>query len=135
MSERKVVTAATRRARQMMFGGLALGHVVGITIIGLGLAIEAVGCGTGGLVARGERRVRGGECRGKGGVEAPALSGPEGQGRSRHCSLPCLRPAWPLSHVPVTIAIVAAESALSTFHRRFIDEKSGLTLSSLGRVP
>lgn len=42
MSERKVVTAATRRARQMMFGGLALGHVVGITIIGLGLAIGGV---------------------------------------------------------------------------------------------
>ncbi|AQP47229.1 hypothetical protein BW730_06645 [Tessaracoccus aquimaris] len=42
MSERKVVTAATRRARQMMFGGLVLGHVVGITIIGLGLAIGGV---------------------------------------------------------------------------------------------
>lgn len=42
MIERKVVTAATRRARQMMFGGLVLGHVVGITIIGLGLAIGGV---------------------------------------------------------------------------------------------
>ncbi len=38
MSERRV-TAATRRAKQMMMGGLVFGQVVGLTVIGLGLAI------------------------------------------------------------------------------------------------
>lgn len=38
MSERKV-TAATLRARQMLLGGLVLGHAIGIGIIGLGFAI------------------------------------------------------------------------------------------------
>lgn len=41
MSERRV-TAATVRARQMLVGGLALGHGVGIAIIGLGFAIGGV---------------------------------------------------------------------------------------------
>lgn len=39
MAERRVVTAATKRARQMMVGGLVAGQVVGITIIGLALAL------------------------------------------------------------------------------------------------
>lgn len=38
MRERRI-TAATRRARQMMLGGLALGHAVGLTVVGLGLAL------------------------------------------------------------------------------------------------
>lgn len=33
------VTGATKRAREMMVGGLVLGHVVGLTVIGLGLAV------------------------------------------------------------------------------------------------
>lgn len=33
------VSGATKRAKQMMVGGLVLGHVVGFTIMGLGLAI------------------------------------------------------------------------------------------------
>ena len=42
MAER-TVTAATRRARQMMVGGLVAGHVVGLTILGLALAIGGPG--------------------------------------------------------------------------------------------
>lgn len=38
MRERRI-TAATRRARQMMLGGLVLGHAVGLTVVGLGLAL------------------------------------------------------------------------------------------------
>ncbi len=41
MSTRRV-TAATSRARQMMLGGVVVGHIVGITIIGLALAIGGV---------------------------------------------------------------------------------------------
>lgn len=33
------VSGATKRAKEMMVGGLVLGHVVGVTIIGLGLAL------------------------------------------------------------------------------------------------
>ncbi|HMR48275.1 MAG TPA: hypothetical protein PKE40_14625 [Arachnia sp.] len=33
------VTAATRRARQMMLGGVAGGHLAGLTVIGLSLAL------------------------------------------------------------------------------------------------
>lgn len=36
----KTVSGATRRAREMMVGGLVLGHVVGLTVIGLGLALD-----------------------------------------------------------------------------------------------
>ncbi|GAA3857101.1 hypothetical protein [Tessaracoccus defluvii] len=36
---RRRVSAAAQRARQMMIGGLALGHGVGIAVIGLALAI------------------------------------------------------------------------------------------------
>lgn len=39
MAERRV-TDATRRARQMMVGGLAGGHAVGLTVIGLALALD-----------------------------------------------------------------------------------------------
>lgn len=42
MAERKV-TAATTRAKEMMMGGLVAGHVVGITIIGLALALGGAG--------------------------------------------------------------------------------------------
>ena len=42
MAERKV-TAATRRAKEMMLGGLIVGHVVGLTIIGLALALGGGG--------------------------------------------------------------------------------------------
>lgn len=35
----KTVTGATRRARQMMVGGLVLGHAAGITVLGLALVI------------------------------------------------------------------------------------------------
>lgn len=38
-ADRPAVTAATRRARQMMVGGVVFGQVAGLTIIGLGLAI------------------------------------------------------------------------------------------------
>ncbi|MCC2593062.1 hypothetical protein LKO27_06495 [Tessaracoccus sp. OS52] len=38
MAVESKVSGATRRARQMMMGGLVLGHVVGVTIIGLALA-------------------------------------------------------------------------------------------------
>ncbi len=37
MAERRV-TGATRRAKQMMIGGLALGHIAGLTVLGLALA-------------------------------------------------------------------------------------------------
>ena len=37
--EPRRVTAATRRAREMMMGGLVAGHAVGIGIIGLALAL------------------------------------------------------------------------------------------------
>ena len=40
MAERRIVTAATRRARQMMVGGLVAGNAVGLAIIGLALAIS-----------------------------------------------------------------------------------------------
>ena len=43
MAEPRKVTAATRRAKEMMIGGLIAGHVVGITIIGLALAIGGAG--------------------------------------------------------------------------------------------
>lgn len=36
---RRTVTGATQRAKEMMVGGLVCGHVAGITVIGLGLAI------------------------------------------------------------------------------------------------
>ncbi len=39
MAERRV-SAATRRALEMMIGGLVAGHVVGLTIIGLALALD-----------------------------------------------------------------------------------------------
>lgn len=39
MADRRV-SAATRRAREMMIGGLVAGHVVGLTIIGLALALD-----------------------------------------------------------------------------------------------
>ena len=42
MAERRV-TAATLRARQMMMGGVVLGHVVGFTVIGLALAMGGPG--------------------------------------------------------------------------------------------
>lgn len=35
----RTVTGATKRAKEMMVGGLVLGHVVGLTVIGLALAI------------------------------------------------------------------------------------------------
>ncbi|GAA4900147.1 hypothetical protein GCM10025789_18130 [Tessaracoccus lubricantis] len=37
---RRTVTAATKRAREMMVGGLVAGHVVGLTVLGLALAID-----------------------------------------------------------------------------------------------
>lgn len=45
MAERRtrVVTAATRRAKEMMLGGLIGGHVVGLTIVGLALAMGGGG--------------------------------------------------------------------------------------------
>lgn len=39
MADRRV-SAATRRALEMMIGGLVAGHVVGLTIIGLALALD-----------------------------------------------------------------------------------------------
>ena len=42
MAERKV-SAATIRARQMMMGGVVMGHVVGFTVIGLALAMGGPG--------------------------------------------------------------------------------------------
>jgi len=42
VAERRV-TAATLRARQMMMGGVVLGHVVGFTVIGLALAMGGPG--------------------------------------------------------------------------------------------
>ncbi|HMQ66680.1 MAG TPA: hypothetical protein PJ992_10340 [Arachnia sp.] len=42
MAER-VVTAATRRARQMMLGGMVFGHAVGLGVIGLALALGGPG--------------------------------------------------------------------------------------------
>lgn len=43
MARRRTVTAATRRAKEMMVGGLVGGHVVGLTIIGLALALGGGG--------------------------------------------------------------------------------------------
>lgn len=40
MARERIVTAATRRAQQMMLGGLVLGHVAGLTCFGLALAID-----------------------------------------------------------------------------------------------
>lgn len=40
MARERIVTAATRRAQQMMLGGLVLGHVAGVTCFGLALAID-----------------------------------------------------------------------------------------------
>ncbi|MHA7860690.1 hypothetical protein ACX1DX_04840 [Tessaracoccus sp. Y36] len=37
---RRKVTGATQRAREMMIGGVIAGHVVGLTILGLALAID-----------------------------------------------------------------------------------------------
>lgn len=42
MAERRV-TPATRRARQMMIGGLIAGHVAGLTILGCALAFGGAG--------------------------------------------------------------------------------------------
>lgn len=39
MARERKVTGATMRARQMMVGGLVLGHVVGFTVLGLALGI------------------------------------------------------------------------------------------------
>lgn len=39
----RTVTAATRRAREMMIGGLIAGHIAGLTIIGLALALSGGG--------------------------------------------------------------------------------------------
>lgn len=43
MARQRTVTAATRRAKEMMVGGLVGGHVVGLTIIGLALALGGGG--------------------------------------------------------------------------------------------
>ena len=43
MVRQRTVTAATRRAKEMMVGGLVGGHVVGLTIIGLALALGGGG--------------------------------------------------------------------------------------------
>ena len=43
MARQRTVTAATRRAKEMMIGGLVAGHVVGITIVGLALAFGGGG--------------------------------------------------------------------------------------------
>ncbi|MFT3886951.1 MAG: hypothetical protein QM713_02125 [Arachnia sp.] len=42
MAEKKI-TAATLRARHMMLGGVVLGHVAGLTIMGLALGISGPG--------------------------------------------------------------------------------------------
>ncbi|MDO5678392.1 MAG: hypothetical protein Q4G35_12900 [Propionibacteriaceae bacterium] len=43
MAEPRKVTAATKRAKEMMIGGLIGGHVVGLTIVGLALGIGGAG--------------------------------------------------------------------------------------------
>lgn len=39
MAERRV-TAATRRARQMMLGGMVAGHIVGFAVVGLAVLLD-----------------------------------------------------------------------------------------------